>query len=74
MKRVLFVFCQFHTVSYNFDKRFLEIFFRNGTLKHYVDVPSTIYFSLLNAYSPDKYFEENIRHIFFFTSSRREHG
>lgn len=74
MKSILFMFSQLHIVTYNFDKRFLKISFRDGALKHYIDVPSTIFFSLLNAYSPDKYFEENIRSMFSFTTDGPEHG
>jgi hypothetical protein len=59
-------FSRLLSVGYNADKHLLEILFRDGATHQYIDVPSTIYFSLLNAYSPDRYFEKYIKTIFSF--------
>ena len=50
--------------AYHIDKGLLEICFRDGTTQHYLNVPSTIYFSLLHDYAPEKYFERFIRPVF----------
>ena len=63
------MFSQLRYVSYDFDKQLLDISFRDGALRHYVGVPSTIFFSLVNAYSTDRYFNENIRPNFFCTNN-----
>lgn len=73
MKRVLFIFSQLRYVEYSFDEQFLDISFRDGMLSRYLGIPSTIFFSLQNAYSPDNYFEENIRHVFLCASPSPGH-
>lgn len=66
MQSIAFQFSQLLSASYNMDKHFLEIFFKDGIVLRYFNVPTTIYFSLMNAYSPDRYFEEKINLIFDF--------
>lgn len=61
-----FQFSRLMSASYSIEKQFLEILFKDGLMRRYYGVPSTIYFSLLNAYSPDNYFEEKIKTEFDF--------
>lgn len=64
MQTIVFQFSRLVSVSYNMDKHLLEVIFSEGFAHRYINVPSTIYFSLLNSYSPDRYFEEKINLIF----------
>ncbi len=59
-------YSQLLSFAYRIDDRLLEINFRDGAIQHYLNVPSTIYFSLLHAYSPEKYFERYIKPVFRF--------
>jgi hypothetical protein len=66
MQCILFQCSKLLSADYDMDRHFLEIFFRDGMACRYLDIPSTIFFSLLNAYSPDTYFDEKINSIFDF--------
>lgn len=64
MRHMKIWFSRLRSAGYSMETRIMEIAFKDGTLMKFRDVPSTIYFSLLNAYSPDNYFERYIRDIF----------
>lgn len=68
MNHISLQFSDLMSVAYNTDTNTLEIFFKDGNKRRYINVPSTIYFSLLNAYSPDRYYEKYISSMFNFVS------
>jgi hypothetical protein len=55
-----------NSVAYNPEDRMLEIEFQGGKVYHYHNVPQDVYYSLLNATSAGKYFNENIRDLYPF--------
>jgi hypothetical protein len=57
-------FSELLSFTYNIDKQLLKVCFISGLVLCYLDVPSTIYFSLVHAYSPEGYFEKNIKPVF----------
>lgn len=54
------------SVTYNPDDKTLEIEFQGGKIYHYRAVPQSVYYSLINAASAGKYFNENIRDVYSF--------
>lgn len=64
MSHTQLLFSDLLSAEYDTNTHVLEIVFKNGNKKQYKNVPSTVYFSLLNAYSPDRYFEKYICEIF----------
>lgn len=66
MRHILLNFSRIFSVAYNNDAKMLEVKFNNGTVHQYLNVPSTVYFSLINAYSHDHYFEKYIAPAYKF--------
>lgn len=64
MSHTQLLFSDLLSAEYDTNTQVLEIIFKNGDKRQYRNVPSTVYFSLLNAYSPDRYFEKYICEIF----------
>jgi len=64
MGHIKLFFSDLLSVGYDTNTHLLEIIFKDGNKREYKNVPSTVYFSLLNAYSPDRYFEKYICEIF----------
>ena len=64
MKHILLKFSRIGSVAYSNDAKMLEVKFNDGTTLQYLDVPSTVYFSLINAYSHDSYFEKYIAPVY----------
>ncbi len=51
-------------VGYDAESRALDIEFRSGTARRYLDVPPEIHRALLNAESKGRFYNANIRHRF----------
>jgi len=64
MNYTAFKFSTLLSAAYSMEQKILEIMFADGSTQQYADVPSTTYFSLINAYSHDRYFENYIKSIF----------
>lgn len=54
------------SVGYDADSKLLEIEFLKGGIYVYNDVPSEVYYSLLNTDSHGKYFAKNIKNNYTF--------
>jgi hypothetical protein len=54
-------------VSYGYDMPVLTIWFRNGLVYRYFDVPESVYEELLTAESKGRYFNANIRDAYEYT-------
>ena len=54
------------SVGYDSGSQVLEIEFRNRSIYHYLDVPSSVYHQLMNAPSKGKYHARCIRYNYRF--------
>ena len=61
------------SVGYAPDGGVLEVEFTNGLIQRYLRVPRRLYLGLINASSPDAFFNEKIRHDFTYYEVR-EHA
>lgn len=58
------------SVGYDDDERTLEVEFTDGSINQYSNVPYHIYTDLINAASPDAYFDTNVRNSFYYRRIR----
>ncbi|MDR1109891.1 MAG: KTSC domain-containing protein [Deltaproteobacteria bacterium] len=61
-----------HRLKYTFEKKLLEILFKNGNTHFYHNVPREIWDELKEAESQGKYFFDSIRHKFDFSLESAE--
>jgi len=49
------------SITYDLDRQFLQLEFRDGAIYHYFDVPAHVYQGLISAPSKGGYFNRTIR-------------